>query len=377
MRSVKKALIPGLVLGLFCNVLFAAQEGNIPFLNAKHSVFFVGGTYTGEKGKELMQGQMFVEKLTPVKVTHKYPLILIHGAAQTSVNWLTTPDGRIGWAHYFVEKGYEVYMIDQPARGRSAWHPSLNGPLRNFTVAQIEKLFTASEQFEGQFPQAYLHTQWPGEGVRKGRQGDSIFDQFYASQVESVASHVESSQMMRDAGAALLDKIGPAILLTHSQAGPFGWLIADARPKLVKGIVAIEPSGPPIQTMKGKKQMPWGVSEIAINYKPSISSADELKVEQEAKADGSNLAQCWLQSKPAKKLINLENIPILMMITESSYHAQYDHCTSKWLTQAGVKNDLIRLEDVGIHGNGHMLMLEKNNLDIAEWINKWISHKID
>jgi pimeloyl-ACP methyl ester carboxylesterase len=46
--------------------------------------------------------------------------------------------------------------------------------------------------------------------------------------------------------AALLDRIGPAIILTHSQSGPFGWLIADARPKLVKAVVAVEPAGPAV-----------------------------------------------------------------------------------------------------------------------------------
>ena len=53
-------------------------------------------------------------------------------------------------------------------------------------------------------------------------------------------------QLNREAGVALLDKIGPAILLTHSQSGPFGWVLANDRPKLVKGILAIEPNGPPL-----------------------------------------------------------------------------------------------------------------------------------
>jgi len=55
------------------------------------------------------------------------------------------------------------------------------------------------------------------------------------------------------AGVALLDRIGPAVLVTHSQARPFGWLIGDARPALVKGIVAMEPQGPPIQSGERKR----------------------------------------------------------------------------------------------------------------------------
>ena len=43
-------------------------------------------------------------------------------------------------------------------------------------------------------------------------------------------SNEETEQRNKDAGAALLDRIGPAIVLTHSQSGTFGWLIADGRP---------------------------------------------------------------------------------------------------------------------------------------------------
>jgi pimeloyl-ACP methyl ester carboxylesterase len=55
------------------------------------------------------------------------------------------------------------------------------------------------------------------------------------------------------AGVALIEKIGPSVLLTHSQSGSFGWLIANAKPELVKGIVAIEPNGPPLYEMNLEK----------------------------------------------------------------------------------------------------------------------------
>jgi uncharacterized metal-binding protein len=50
----------------------------------------------------------------------------------------------------------------------------------------------------------------------------------------------------------------------------------------------------------------------------------------------------------------------------------YDHCTAKYLNQAGVKAEYIRLQDKGIHGNGHMVMIEKNNLDIARVVDEWV-----
>src|SRR5829696_5281557 len=65
--------------------------------------FYVGGKYVGEPGKEIMQGQVYVEVLAPRDMRRPHPLVLIHGAAQTATNWMATPDGRKGWAEYFVE----------------------------------------------------------------------------------------------------------------------------------------------------------------------------------------------------------------------------------------------------------------------------------
>ena len=342
------------------------------------SVFFVGGSYAGPPGKEVMRGAMYVEKFSPAHPSRPYPIVLFHGAAQTGVNWLTTPDGRAGWVTYLTEQGYEVYVVDQPARGRSAWHPGLDGRLSNFSAPAVEMLFTASESL-GKWPQAKLHTQWPGDGPKAGRMGDPVFDQFYASQVEYIGSNAETQTLVKAAGIALLDRIGPAIVLTHSQAGPFGWLLADSRPRLVKAVVAVEPNGPPIQSSPvfgAKKQLAWGPTDIAITYDPPITDPADLRTVQQTAPDRPDLVACWQQREPARQLVNLKGIPILILITEASYHAPYDHCTSKWLTQAGVKNQLVRLEDVGIHGNGHMVMLEKNNLEVAAWIDGWLSRTV-
>jgi hypothetical protein len=82
--------------------------------------------------------------------------------------------------------------------------------------------------------------------------------------------------------------------------------------------------------------------------------------------------KCEPQSLSARQLVNLKNIPVMVMSAEASYHQVYDHCTAKYLSQADVKTDRIRLQDKGIHGNGHMVMIEKNNLDIAHVIDEWI-----
>ena len=118
----------------------------------------------------------------------------------------------------------------------------------------------------------------------------------------------ETQKRNQDAGAALLDKIGPAIVLTHSQSGPFGWLIADARPKLVKAVIAIEPSGPPFEnTIIGTgKSRAWGPADIPLTYDPPVKDPSEIAVVREDKADGPDLFVCWMQKAPARQLVNLQ-----------------------------------------------------------------------
>jgi pimeloyl-ACP methyl ester carboxylesterase len=102
-------------------------------------------------------------------------------------------------------------------------------------------------------------------------------------------------RLNRAAGIALLDKIGPAILLTHSQSGPFGWQLADARPKLVKGILAIEPSGPPFHEAAmsgppdwfkdGPLARPWGITRGPLGFSPPVKDPKDLRMTQRALLD--------------------------------------------------------------------------------------------
>ena len=90
-------------------------------------------------------------------------------------------------------------------------------------------------------------------------------------------------------------------ILTHSQSGPFGWLIADARPQLVKAVVAVEPAGPPFENavFDTNKARAWGVTDIAITYDPPVNDPAELKVEQQTQPDGPDLVLCRQQQAPA------------------------------------------------------------------------------
>jgi pimeloyl-ACP methyl ester carboxylesterase len=349
---------------------------------AGQGCFFVGGKYTKTDDGEVRSGQMYVQYQIPEDRTQPYPVVMWHGGGQTGTNFMGTPDGRKGWGDHFLQRGYAVYIVDQPGRARSGFYTGVYGATRRPSTAAMSSRFTAPGR-ANLYPQAKLHTQWPGAGVP----GDETFDQFFSSQVEDIRDLGMIEELNRDAGVALLDRIGPAILLTHSQSGPFGWAIADLRPRLVKGILAVEPNGPPFHesTVVGEQEgwfadgpmsRAWGITRLPLTYSPPIDDPAALRMTREDAPSGPDLVRCWLPAKPAPQLTNLKSIPILIVTSEASYHAPYDHCTSEYLKQAGVANDFVRLADLHIHGNGHMMMLEKNNLEIAAFLDRWAREHI-
>jgi pimeloyl-ACP methyl ester carboxylesterase len=372
---------------------------------ARQGFFFVGGQYftdpgdvtlpglpaTTGPGGERMLGQMYVEYQVPKRKRHPYPVVLIHGGSQTGVNFKGTPDGREGWGTYLLRRGYTVYIVDQVGRGRSpAYNPLPPQPeyygtpfARPANTETRQRNWTLLEKF-ALWPNAVLHTQWPGTG----EPGDPYFDQFFASQIQSrndpggIATQTDAQR----AGAALLDRIGPAIVLTHSQSGTFGFLMADARPDLVKGVVTIEGGGtpysypivgPPDYYGDPVPNSPWGIVSIPITYAPEVTDPAQLSFVQEAAADPGKPIKCWLQAEPARQLPNLQAMPHLLLVGEAASAANVNHCVSKYLTQAGVENTWVNLGDVGIHGNGHMMMWERNNLKIAGFIADWLKDNVE
>lgn len=349
-----------------------------PLEIAREGYLFAGGKYSTVKDAKVMSGQIYAEFQIPARQLHPYPIVFIHGGAQTGTNFTGTPDGREGWAQFFLRQGYAIYVVDQAGRGRSAYQESVYGPQANQNVDFVLHRFTSVEKYN-QWPQAHLHTQWPG----KGTPGDLVFDQFFASQVQAMASYPLQQQFSVDGILALLEKIGPAILLTHSQSGAIGWPAADAQPSRVKAIVAVEPSGPPFYNVDNvpgpewfrdaaDQQRPWGIAAGPLTYSPPATSSADLAIVRQDQPDAPDLSRCWEQKSPGRQLPNLQKVPILVVTSEASYHRAYDHCTVKYLEQAGVHVTWIKLADIGIHGNGHMMMLEKNNLEIAAVMSRWI-----
>ena len=115
---------------------------------------------------------------------------------------------------------------------------------------------------------------------------------------------------------------------------------------------------------------------LPITYDPPAKEASELRTVKQDKADGPGLIPCWVQQEPARKLVNLQAIPVLNVAGEASYHRPYAHCTAKWLNQAGVKTTFVGLESVGLFGNGHQFMVEKNSDGIAKYFMSWLEKNV-
>ena len=346
---------------------------------AEWSYFWVGveraplarGTYTAGK-------QMYVEYWIPKAVKHPIPIVLVHGGGGQGTDWMGTPDGRPGWATMLVQKGYKVYVVDRPGHGRSPFHPDVHGPF----PAQANSLENISGRFTPPNPTTpikplpfqHLHNQWPGTG----EVGSDDLDQFVASQGGSYvtvagnnnATAVLAHTAWRERGAMLLDKIGPAVIMTHSAGGPFGWLVAEIRPNLVKGIVAVEGGGQPF----GGANV-WGMSTIPVAYDPPVNDASELKTVAVTPAE-NGIAPYKLQAEPARKLKNLRGIPIVVVTSEGSFASPGNPGAVAYFKQAGCSAEELRLVDHGIHGNGHMMMVEKNNAEVLEPVVAWIEKNV-
>jgi pimeloyl-ACP methyl ester carboxylesterase len=263
-------------------------------------------------------------------------LVLVHGGGGQALDMLTTPDGREGWATLFLRDGFAVYTVDRPGFGRSPYHPALYAPTG---PPATYGSFVAS--FAGPAPEGLpAHTQWPGDGAPD----DPALAQFLAWQEPFPGASLERMhEDMRDGAAGLLDRIGPSVLLTHSMGGGFGWLAASSRRSLVRAIVAVEPAGPPFVSLPGIGEFGHGLTSLPLSFGPG-------------EADGK-----------------LDGLPVAFVSAESSPLAPATHKTAEFLRRCGASVTEIRLGELGIHGNGHAMMLEKNNVEIAAVITGWIA----
>src|SRR5579872_1238052 len=175
---------------------------------------------------------IYVDRWIPAEMRHPYAVVLIHGGWGQGTDWITTPDGRRGWATQFLEQGFKVYVVDRPGQGRCPYQPWVHGAFDR----EAPTFERAAAGLKG--------TEWPG----KPDANDPAVMQYVAAQGQPMANNPITQDVWRSRGALLLDEIGPAILVTHGDGAVFAWVTAQERPRLVKGIVAVEQ---PAQSLRG------------------------------------------------------------------------------------------------------------------------------
>jgi hypothetical protein len=121
---------------------------------------------------------------------------------------------------------------------------------------------------------------------------------------------------------------------------------------------------------------PYGLTSIPLLYAPPVTADSPLQFVQQDKPERPDLARCWRQAEPARNLVGVGDRPILVLEAEASFYAGYNHCNVEYLEQAGVHTTFIRLADIGIHGNGHMMMMEKNSDEIVQVIVDWLDEAV-
>jgi hypothetical protein len=306
--------------------------------------FFVGGRVTeashpgpGPGGPvpagHIRTGQMYVQYFIPKTVTGP-AIVMVPGAVHTGAAYETTPDGREGWATYFVRKGFPVYVVDQAGRARSGFDPSpVNRAKQQGSAAGLPEFLIATRELAWvffrvgkEYPTPFPGTQFPVDAL----------DQYLAQLVPNTESTLPGAGANTVAGlAALLDKIGPAVVMVHSQSGGYGMDLVRNHASKVRAFVNVEGNC-----------VPATPEEISNTFR---------------------------------------RVPMLAVWGDFSEGApgpngdtRRNGCvgTINALKAAGGNARYLLLPEVGQKGNSHMLMLDKNNLAIADLIIGWIGENV-
>lgn len=321
-----------------------------PVRNVRRGHFWVPGDRIEIDGLTYQRGPLFAEWEAPEEVTRPYPMMLVHGGGYQGTEWLDTPDGRPGWAQRLVEAGYAVVIVDRPGQGRSPYHVDTLGPMGPpFSYENGRKIYFPPDP-------TGAHTQWPFAA-----DDEVAMDAFIAGYGPLPADLAVSQDIEADRLARLVDRIGPAILLTHSASGPVGWLVADRRPGLVAGIVAIEPMGPPFADIPNIGSLAWGLTAVPLGYEPAVSAPDQIR-----------------DAAPGTlRLPALADLPIVAVTAEASAFAAASAPAIGMLKDAGAAAELLHLPDHGVTGNGHGLIYEKNSDEALQPVLRWIADHIE
>ena len=273
--------------------------------------------------------QMYVQYRIPKTVSGP-AIVMVHGSGHTGATYETTPDGREGWATYFARKGFPVYVVDHSGRGRSGFNPTVinraraeanAGLLPDIQIAPRERAWYFF-RIGATYPTPFPGSQFPIEA----------FDQYTAQLVPNAEATLPGAGANTvQALGALLDKIGPAVVMVHSQSGAYGMDLVRARAAKMLGFVNIEGNCAPV-------------------------TADEVV-----------------------KIFS--KVPLLSVWGDNSRGAPGPNgderragcaATVNAIKSTGGAAKFLLLPEAGHKGNTHMLMMDRNNLEIADLIIGWL-----
>lgn len=319
---------------------------------ADQGLFSAGGTVTQSEGtfeptdqwEETGAGQTShvdhanVFYQVPQKA-NELPMVFLHGYGQSRMGWQTTPDGRAGWANYFLRQGHSVYLVDQPHRGE-AGQTSIAGDISTKTLDQRWYTQFRIGRWENGKSNVYQGSQFPND--------EASLNQFFRQMTpdtgmkSDMGEDFDNELVARDL-AATVDEVKQrtgkkALVVTHSQGGGAGWTAARYTDNIA-GIIAIEPGNAPSEDSDEFKALLAKKVPVTFYYGDYIDNGDE---DIAATAIWQGIRQ-----------------------NASDFVKQYQ--------QAGGKATLVDLPKEGIKGNTHFMFQDKNSDTIAKHVENWIA----
>jgi len=325
-----------------------------PLIIQEQGSFAVGGTVVTNPGtfdpvKMSPEGQTFhgdhayVFYQIPVNA-RKLPLVLWHGIGQFSKTWETTPDGREGYQNIFLRRGFGVYVIDQPRRGNAG--------------RSTQPITLTPAPDEQEWFNFFRIGIWPNffPGVQFSHDSEALNQYFRQMTPDTGPIDVNVTS---DAVAALFNKIGPGILVTHSHSGGMGWRTA-IKSQNVCAIVSYEP----------------GSNFIFPNGEvppPMPSSAVPLE------AVGVPLSDFMKLTKIPIVIYYGDNVPEQPSANQGQDQWRVRLAMARLWRDAvnshGGDVTLVHLPEIGIRGNTHFAFSDLNNLEIADLLTKFLKEK--
>jgi hypothetical protein len=343
-----------------------AQEGGEGAISLKaQGSFLVGGTVVTNPGtfdpialtadgQTIHGDHAYVQYQIP-EGARRYPLVMWHGGGQFRKTWETTPDGREGYQNIFLRRGFSTYILEQPHRG-NAGRATTNG-----TIAAVPGPGPTGEQ--GIFIRFRIGI-WPDyfPGVQFSHDPAAL-DQWWRQQTPDTAA--TSNDVATSAIVTLFEKIGPAVLLTHSASGVLGWITASRSPN-VRGVYAYEP----VTQVFPEGQVPPPVPAGPLG--PITGTPIAL-------ADFMNLTKIpieviWGDNFPTANQSPSVYPDIEIWQGRITMAQQFVDLVNAY----GGNAHLTHLPDIGIRGNTHFAMSDLNNVQIADLLSQWLhAHDLD